>query len=269
MSGMVDLIRTGGGSSERCLTRRSLVQTGLMVASLGAVSFVFGGSMAAFANDEGDGGGGGGDGGDSGGDGGGDYTTGIDHIWFDRGGNIEAGIDPAQGWDDASIAYFLDILMRQKHGHPVCKITQLINYQNRTPWEVAEGSCQRALENARRRSGQSHARIVGIGYWWMLTKTTGDIGWGPGEQNTFQSLMGYATGGASELTHDGGWDNEVHQGGSEALPGEIWRDYVYRIGGVDLPGSGYGFVAIAVANGQPEVTGFLDLMKSSRSDSWL
>lgn len=241
------------------LDRRSLVKVGL-----GIVGFATCATLAPIAAFADEGGGGGGEEGEGGG-GGGDYSTGMEFIWFDRGGND--WIAPAQGWDDASITYFFE-LVRQRRGRPIGHV-RLPSFNNRTAWDVAWSACSEALANARARSGQAHARIVGIGYWWMVTHTDGTIGWGHADSyRGFETLIKRAA-DASECTPEGGWDNIVEQGNSEALPNETWRNYIYRIGKVDNPGARYSFVAVAVANGEPPMTGFANLDKDAINQSWL
>ena len=235
--------------SARCVTRREAVFAGLGLLALTAL----GGIGVAFAADGGGGGGsvGGGDSSES--------VEGRAFIWFDRGGTY-GEVDPAQGWDDDSSDYFLEIMedymggeLRGKDG---------TGYPHRQKYYDA---CDDALARARKRSGQAHARIVAVGWCWFR------FDYGPGfglyHGNDFDQLI-KRKGNLTELPNKYGWNTEVDSTKhNDAKEDEVWRDYVYRIGRVDCPGSDYSVVVIAVASGEPQAKITIPVTKSWVADA--
>ena len=253
----------GGGAPERCLTRRSFVQTGLRVASLGVISLAFCGPMAAFAGDEG-----GGTGGEEGSGGSGQGSAQKSFLWFDRGGFVDAGgYEPTQGWDTASADYFKG-LMESHIGH-----TMSTRY--RPPFgknndRLYYDSAEQALQNARNRAGTEHARVVGVGWWWFADEDYGhpdqfafatpDDSW----WSTWETLM-QRPGNVDELPNECGW-GDIVDGTSEN-----WRDYIWNLGSVDTPGHLYTVVVAAVADNEPPgiSLGSSGVMKAASNPSWL
>lgn len=228
------------------LSRRDALK---FLAGLGASVAMASVGVAALAT--GDGGGGGGT--EGGGGGGVAGSARFAFVWFDKGGFYDnADYQSAQGWDRQSAKVLLDKLSAYIGKSVSPYVSPSAGVSTETAYYRA---AEAALENARRRSGKAHARVVGVGVRYYTGETSSWIGqneWSvtnDGINMAFDQLI-TRKGTASELLSAAGWDQVVEGQTSDALPGETWRDYIYRIGKVDLPGE-YNIVVVAVADGQP------------------
>lgn len=156
-----------------------------------------------------------------------------------------------------------------------------------------EIACDDALTHAQDRANQSDARIVGVGWtlgftgnpndggvgrWYMSNDTSGrtftrllddDASWSYNGHGGSSGIGWFDVGnaitdlGANSPMLKKAWGEEINVTRvNDANPGEIWRNYIYRMGQVDNTGTHYTWVVVAVAKGWPESpSGFLTLDK--------
>ena len=248
-------------------TRRDALALGFGFAAMAGF-----GPLFAFADGDGGGGGGG-----EGGEGAGNITNdyGFDYIWHDIGGfhgdDPSVRIEPDQGWDDASAENFWTRIvnrMATAHGKPA-PYAGIMSALNATNHDHYMKAAREALQNARTRSGQTRARVVGVGWFWS---SVNGVNWQFAAIRSDQSLVFSRLiprpGSASELLGgDAGWDELVDVSThNDAQQNENWRNYIYRMGLRDCTGTKYNVVVIAVADGEPTTPGYAQVQKHS-SDS--
>lgn len=248
----------------------------IMLFAICALTFGFGGIfLPAFA---GDGGGGSGGGSESGSGIGGEAFN--DYVWFDRGGFADnPDYQPAQGVDDASIDYFERLIGETVTKHRNDGVNWTLGdggtrdgEERVTSRELFRRVAKRALENARNRATDSdgnhpakHARIVGAG-WSYSRENDGTISFNIPDShwtNYFDVLIP-RVGNEDELPRNVGWSDSVDAAGYDGLS---WRDYIYKQGIDDCRDSNgnkigsYTLVVVAVADGQPQLAGSIELTK--------
>lgn len=164
------------GGPKGNFTRRGFLSLAGLVASGAAIGFGFAsGTPLAFANE------GGGGGGTEGGGGGDTSNHHLALIWFDRGGFVDAGNQqPQQGWNEDSMNYFQGLMESLMGGN----ITGT-DGKGRPHIDKWRSAARQALDNARRRSGTGHARIVGVG--WCYIPFHPNFGFGHGY--TYDELL--------------------------------------------------------------------------------
>lgn len=253
-------------------SRRAFVKGALAVCALtaaGTIADLTSDWTTAFAGNEGGGGAGAESGPVQGGSGAGsaDGQYWFWHLWHDRGGFVDAGsLQPEQGWDDASAQWFLDQFNKtNRHdrilsptGYPLGGPYAYVPYP-----EIWMRVGRQALDRARARSGQAHARIIGAACYYypsnrnsaynMLTRT--NMG-----EATWQNLMG-RPGNKEELPDEHGW-GDIVDGYSVN-----WRQQTWNWGAQDNPGNEYMVLMVAVADGEPPANIDIPVTKVWSNDS--
>lgn len=237
-----------------------------------------------------------GTGGGAAGTGGGGGSVGADYGWCsfwhddqdpNYGSTTNNGPSP-QGWDDTSMNRQLERLSKMvslDYGHggmqPYDSSSSMGgNYYapNNNFRPIYESQARLALQRARDRATQqrgmtiSHARVIGIGIFYMIvSKGTDPWGYSMDGMGTasftelfsksemWPAAMRNSSGGiATGLRQELGWGNQSDIYGY-ANAGTN-RDGVWERSKDDLPGT-YGLIVIAVAEGEPINNGYLNMKK--------
>lgn len=242
--------REGGGSRfEAGLTRRQFLIAGLGVCGF----FAFGGGALAAIAAGGGGGSVGGDGVSAPGD------VAYAWYWYDTDPK-----NPPQGWtsEKAMDDFFIPGLSRsigRTFDTTASNPSVTVGPKNSRQAIIQAGEV--AIANAKRRAGTQRARIVGVGVCWTIARNSGGK-WCTGVnlnagQATYRQLFGEGSSGGGlagtqELSAEAHWDSVIDRTlVNDALAGETWRAYIYRIGVADNPGANYRAVVVAAAESWP------------------
>lgn len=251
--------------------------------------------------DDGGGGAGGGGGGSGGGGDWSDTKTNRTFVWYDRGGWVDSGQAgsgryPVQGYYNRADGKWYDCYganpksTSDNHFYTydffIARLTEKVqatygsqytyNYMRRGYLagkndtyfkQYMETACKRAL--ARSRTAKT-ARVVGVAVtyrkgtfhsykaWkniWVLMRAKGD--------KTYRGMFGNRPPNTTtELSAAYGWSDAVDRTDhNQALPGESWAAYIYRLGGIDNAGFPANptkmedrFFVVAVADDEPPST---------------
>lgn len=213
------------------------------------VTVLSGGVMTAFAD------GGSGDGGTGGG-----YQVHLKGYtyWYD---SMPDGKTPAQGWDDASKAWwktYIEGKLGKKFG--------LIGGAGAKSYDaIWNESANKALADARARSAKKHARIVGVSSLYTEDGGSDKIlpGYTGGAMQYWLAQSGARAGNSSELPENTGWSTIYNN--KDGTTGTNWRNWLYDYGIKKATPSAptLTMVVWAVAEGEPQNDGYLSIKKVS------
>lgn len=221
--------------------------------------------------------GGGGAGGGGSGTGGGVFEGGGRvFVWFDEGGwkdSTSGGsmVPPTQGVFHHGDSDVPDVMFDLFKGLLQSKIREQIGQQiTHAPFYYAEerlnvlrGKMKEACERAIARGGDNSqgARVVGVAITWNFPTGGKNVYWQIGNDmagistHTFNGLFDNRPANSLELQNKYGWGTEVNRSKhNDAREGEIWRDYIYRIGAIDnadVALADWNVYAVAVTDSEP------------------
>ena len=221
--------------------------------------------------------GGGGSGGGGSGTGGGVFEGGGRvFVWFDEGGwkdSTSGGsmVPPTQGVfhhgdsdvPDVMFNLFKDLLqskIREQTGQQVTHAPFAYAEERLDVLrEKMKEACERAI--ARGRDNSQGARVVGVAITWNFPSGGKNVYWQIGNDmagistHTFSGLFDNRPANSSELQNKYGWGTEVNRSKhNDAREGEIWRDYIYRIGAIDnadVALADWNVYVVAVTDSEP------------------